>query len=340
MVAQPGKSPGANSGRAKCETSPQYSAGCALNTCRPLPTRASMQTRLIQCIHRNGQRWRRTVRHSYAGAGRTGSMPRSYPNSFSPVRGLPGRDFAVQVVLVAAHDFHVDELPGHEAGVATVLDLHHAVDLGRIGAGTGDRELAVDGVDDAALHAADLGLQARGADRRLPRHEPSQAFLFHFLWYRIGQGVGRSALHRRIGEGADAVQLCFVEEVEQRLELGFGLAGETDDEGRADGQLRLHLAPALHALQRLLHGAGPLHQLEDARAGVLERNVQVRQQAALPHQRHDVVDVRIRVDVMQAHPRVELRQAFAQCLHPRLVLRAAPFARRVFEIDAVGARVL
>src|SRR5690606_29349047 len=107
MVAQPGKSPGANSGRAKSDTSPQYSAGCALNTCRPLPTRASMQATLIQCIQRNGQRWRNTVRHSYAGAGRTGSMPRSYPKSVSPNAGGGSRDFAVEVVLVAAQDLHV-----------------------------------------------------------------------------------------------------------------------------------------------------------------------------------------------------------------------------------------
>ena len=64
-------------------------------------------------------------------------------------------------------------------------------------------------------------------------------------------------------------------------------------------------APALDALERLVDRAGALHQLEDARAGVLERDVEVRQQLAVGHQRDDVVDVRIRIDVVQARPHAE-----------------------------------
>ena len=57
----------ASSGVSKCEASPQYSAGCALRICRPLPTMASMQARLSQCISRSGQRWRTMVRISKRG---------------------------------------------------------------------------------------------------------------------------------------------------------------------------------------------------------------------------------------------------------------------------------
>ena len=53
---------------------------------------------------------------------------------------------------------------------------------------------------------------------------------------------------------------------------------------------------------------GPLHAPQDARAGVLERHVEVRQQLALGHQRDHVVDVRVRIDVVQPHPDAELAE--------------------------------
>src|SRR3546814_3225464 len=61
--------------------------------------------------------------------------------------------FAVKIVLVAAHDAHVDELAGPQAGVAAVLDLDQAIDLRCVGHRARDRQLTVDRVDDAALHA-------------------------------------------------------------------------------------------------------------------------------------------------------------------------------------------
>src|SRR3546814_9304637 len=68
--------------------------------------------------------------------------------------------FAVKIVLVAAHDAHVDELAGPQAGVAAVLDLDQAIDLRCVGHRARDRQLTVDRVDDAALHAAHLGLRS------------------------------------------------------------------------------------------------------------------------------------------------------------------------------------
>ena len=161
------------------------------------------------------------------------------------------------------------------------------------------------------MHAADLGFELRRADSGLALHEACQAFLLDVLRHRIGERVRGRARDRRIGEGADAVELRRIEEIEQLLEFRFGLSRESDDEGRADGELRAGVAPARDPLQRPVDGAGPLHQLEDARAGVLERDVEVRQQLSLRHQRDDVVDVRIRVDVMQPRPQAELGQAFA-----------------------------
>ena len=73
---------------------------------------------------------------------------------------------------------------------------------------------------------------------------------------------------------------------------------------------------------------------------MLERNVEVRQDFPVRHQRNHFVDVRIRIYIMQTHPDSQLGEAFAQFLHARAVLRSAPFARGVFHVDAVCARVL
>src|SRR5690606_9507830 len=149
---------------------------------------------------------------------------------YAPRRSGVVFDFAVQVVLVAAHDADVGEFTRHQAGLAAVLHLHQSVDFRRVGHRAGDGEFAVDGIDDDFLHAADLGRQPRFGNRRLPLHEARKALLLDVLVHRIGQIVRLRALHRRIGERADAVQLRFVEEVEEFLEFLLGLAGEADDE--------------------------------------------------------------------------------------------------------------
>src|SRR3546814_2944 len=254
--------------------------------------------------------------------------------------------FAVKIVLVAAHDAHVDELAGPQAGVAAVLDLDQAIDLRCVGHRARDRQLTVDRVDDAALHAAHLGLQLRRGNPRLAFHEARQPLLLHVLVDRVRQLVGLRTFHRRVGERADAVELRLVEEIQQFLELGLSLAREADDEGGADGEVRADRTPALDAFKRLVYRTRPLHQLEHARAGVLERDVEVRQQrrhavgVALRHQRDDVVDVRVWIHVVQAVPHAELGQPLAQRLHPRLVGLAAPFTPGITHVHALGLGVL
>ena len=66
------------------------------------------------------------------------------------------RDLAEQDVLITAHDLDVAKVARLEAGEVAVLDLHQPVDLRRVGHGTGDRQFAIDRVDDATLHRADL----------------------------------------------------------------------------------------------------------------------------------------------------------------------------------------
>ena len=94
------------------------------------------------------------------------------------------------------------------------------------------------------------------------------------------------------------------------------------------------------ALERVLGVRRALHELEHARAAVLERDVEVRQHLAVGHQRNHVVDVRVRVHVVQAHPRAERSERTREVDELRLHRLAAPEARGVLEVGAVRARVL
>ena len=96
--------------------------------------------------------------------------------------------------------------------------------------------------------------------------------------------------------------LRLAHEVQQVLELGLGLAREAGDEGRAHDDLRAGLAPARQPLQVALAAGRALHALEHVGVRMLERHVQVGQHAAVGHQRQHLVDMRIGIDVVQAHP--------------------------------------
>ena len=58
--------------------------------------------------------------------------------------------------------------------------------------------------------------------------------------------------------------------------------------------------------------------------GVLEGDVEVGQDLAFRHQRDDAVDVRIGIDVVQAHPGAELAQRLAQIEEARRQRAARP----------------
>ena len=70
------------------------------------------------------------------------------------------------------------------------------------------------------------------------------------------------------------------------------------------------------------------------------RHVEVRQHLAVGHQRNHVVHVRVRVDVVQAHPDAERAQCAREVDEPRLERLAAPEAGGIAQVRAVGARVL
>ena len=222
-----------------------------------------------------------------------------------------------------------------------------AVDLGRVGVAAADAALAAERrrVVDQHLHRrAEPALEPAGRDSLGRLHEAGAPFVAHVRRQHAGQRVCRGTVHRRIGEAAGAVDLGFLDELQQMLELGFGLAGKAGDEGAAHDELRASRAPRCDALQVALAAGRPLHAPQHVGVRMLERHVEVRQHAPRRHQRQQLVDVRIRIDVVQSHPRAVRLGQPAQCVdqveHPRLQRLAVPEAGAVANVDAVGTGVL
>ena len=125
-------------------------------------------------------------------------------------------------------------------------DVHDAVDLRRVGAGARDRAClsstsstsTVDGrCRPCACSRCALILSCTAMKR-------ARRSSFTSSGTGSGSALAVGAFDRRIGEAADAVELRLLEEREQLLELGLGLAGKADDERAADREVRADLAPA------------------------------------------------------------------------------------------------
>ena len=173
----------------------------------------------------------------------------------------------------------------------------------------------------------------------LELHELDAALFADFLGHGAGELVGGGAFDRRVGEGADAVELGLFEELQELFEIGIGLAREAGDEGGADGEIGADLAPAADALEVVLGAGRALHGLEDARAGVLEGHVEVGQDlaSAISGMMSSTLGYGY---VVQAHPHAEVAEGVAQVVELGAQRAAAPEAGAVLHVDAVGRGVL
>ena len=84
---------------------------------------------------------------------------------------------------------------------------------------------------------------------------------------------------------------------------------------------------------------GPPHRLQHRWRSVLERHVDIGQHIAAVHQLDDLVDMRIGVDIVQAHPGAE-RAEFARRSRKRAATSRSRQGSRRIEVAAVGAGVL
>src|SRR3546814_9506953 len=88
----------------------------------------------------------------------------------------------------------------------------------------------------------DFPLQLGGADRLLLFHEAVITVFHHLGRHVIGECVRGCAIDRRILETADAIELCFIEPVEQQLEVLFGLARSEEHTSELQSLMRISYA--------------------------------------------------------------------------------------------------
>ncbi len=117
--------------------------------------------------------------------------------------------------------------------------------------------------------------------------EDRQALLLHLVRGVVGQVRGRGAGARAVDEGVGKVEADVLNQLHGLLEVLVGLAGEADDEVRADQDVRhCGLEPA-DARLVLQGGVVALHRREDAVGPGLHRQMQIF---------HQLRDVRMGLD--------------------------------------------
>jgi hypothetical protein len=108
-------------------------------------------------------------------------------------------------------------------------------------------------------------------------HDPLEALFLDLFGHRIGQALACAPSTGSKPERTNAVELCFVQPVEQVLEIRLGLAGEADDEAGADRDIGA-IARQLRAFEHLGFVRGRFIAFSTIGRGVLERNVEIRRQ--------------------------------------------------------------
>src|SRR5208337_29266 len=243
-----------------------------------------------------------------------------------------------EIVVVRVDNRGADAVAGLQ--IFRFLDENRAVDVRSVPDAAPRGAILVHLVDQDLDRLSDLGRENRLAHLPLDSHEPLIAFGLDLLGDMPLEIAARGPLNILIFKTADARKPGLAKPIEEEREIFFRLARKADDEGRSEPEIGADRAPTLNAIQGFLLVRWAAHRLQHLRRGVLEGDVEVGEDFAFRHQRQEFVDVGIRVDIMQAHPRAELRQRVAKLRQPRLDRSAAPFAFRIFQVEAVCARVL
>ena len=139
----------------------------------------------------------------------------------------------------------------------------------------------------------------------------------------VGHFGGLRALLGRILEHADALDGDILEELAQLSEFLVGLAGQADDQARAQHETRDAAAHILDELCERRAVARTVHRAQDALRNVLERNIEVFYDLRLLSDDVDeLVGDLVGVEVVQADPcEIQLAQLAQQLGQQALVLR-------------------
>ena len=144
------------------------------------------------------------------------------------------------------------------------------------------------------LHRAHHGLRDAGGVGIDVLLQAVQAGVLGGVGHVVRQVGGGRAGAARVDEGEALVEADILDQFHGLLEVGVGLAGEADDEIRADRDVRTHRAQLADLLLELERGVAALHRREDAVAARLHRQVQ-----EVGQLRHVAVGVHQRVAELQ-----------------------------------------
>ncbi|MCW0417490.1 hypothetical protein NB689_003244 [Xanthomonas sacchari] len=109
-------------------------------------------------------------------------------------------------------------------------------------------------------------------DVRLQPRQPRMLDRLGRVVFQVGGGRARAP---RIDEGEALVEAHVLDQLHGLVEVGVALAGEANDEVRADRDVRTHRAQLADLLLELQCGVAALHRAEDAVAAGLHRQVQI-----------------------------------------------------------------
>ena len=225
---------------------------------------------------------------------------------------------------------------GRSPGGPLGVEVHDAVDLGCLTEGTTDEHagFVVAPVDEHGDLRAHEGVACGTGDGLLHVLAFAQPLPHHVLRHRVRERCRGRAVLTREREESGPVELRGLEEREQRIVLQFVLTGKPDDERRPERGVGLLRADGFDHGQEALAAPPPLHRAQQRGIGVLQREVEVRNDGGeLEHRRDQRVAHFARVEVEEPDALETVRcepieTAQQRCQRPRLA-RVAPVPREV-----------
>jgi len=244
-----------------------------------------------------------------------------------------------EIIGIGTFDFNGNDVALAEWAAGADMDV--AVDFGGVPLRAAFRDGGAGFIDDDLDALADAGFETCGADCLLGLHEAVPAVLFD-VFRDMGEAdiVRGRAFDGLVFETADSFEFGFFQPIEQEFEIGVCFAGEADDECGADGEIGADFAPGVDAVERLFLIAGAFHRFEDGRRSVLEGNIEIGQHEAFGHQRDDIINMGVGIDVMEADPCAELAEFAGEIDEFGADLAIFPLACGIFDVETVGGRIL
>ena len=215
-------------------------------------------------------------------------------------------DPAEQIVLQAFGDLGQVESACNGSGFARIVDENASVDLGclRFEPALEQQIRFVGKTFQKNRHRlADRLAELFARDRSLCRHHAVASHFGHLARHLRAQVERRRPLLVRIEKNSQVVEADVLDETHQFVEVVFSLSRKADNERGAQTRLGDRVANAFNL--PLEHGAAAAapHELEDPRAGVLIRDIEVVAEPAFPR---DFLDQsfgqQVRVAVEQPDP--------------------------------------